>query len=104
MKIYLDDIRFPKHPKGMTILRNYMDFMFTWECNKDVIDYISFDHDLGTGKTGYDALKIVEEDIMTGVIQRHIKLFVHSANPVGNEKMQKVIDNLDMFMIQYCQE
>lgn len=102
MKIYLDDIRYPKNPEGVTIIRSYDDFYFIWEHNKHIITSISFDHDLGTEKSGYDALCLVEEDIKTGVIKHHIELNVHTANPSGMERMKQVINSIIGWRLSYC--
>jgi hypothetical protein len=106
MKIFLDDIRYPSvlHVKdgnlGWTIVRNYTDFVYTWVVNKNEVTHISFDHDLGEpDKTGYDCLKIVEEDYFEG-FNRFITMSVHSNNPVGVEKMTKVIKNLELMMMR----
>lgn len=98
MKIFLDDIRLPYgdgYGPGWTIIRNYDDFLYTWEVNKKLITHISFDHDLGEGmKTGYDALKLVEEDFILGNIDLFPCMKVHSANPSGRELMELTIQRL----------
>lgn len=85
---------------GWTIVRNYTDFVYTWIVNKDYITHISFDHDLGTDdKTGYDALCIVEEEYEEG-FTKPIQMTVHSNNPVGVEKMIKLIKRLELKMVE----
>jgi len=100
MKIFLDDIRFPAG-KGWTIIRNSTDFFHTWIYNRDDITHISFDHDLGDTdpKNGYDVLTMIEEDYHDAVISHPIVMTVHSMNPVGREKMVKVIKSLERFML-----
>ena len=50
------------------------------------IDFISFDHDLGEKKSGYDIAKyIVEEHIPIGAFA------VHSANPVGAKNIRELL-------------
>jgi type III secretory pathway component EscV len=93
MKLYLDDIRFPRG-SGWSIARNAVDFQYMYEQNKKNITAISFDHDLGTETTGYDCLKMVEEDIVFGHLDHAIELNVHSANPVAIDKMKLVINTL----------
>jgi hypothetical protein len=103
MKIFLDDMRYPRGEGNtdMYIVRNYADFFWVWEMNKHNITEISFDHDLGGEKrSGYDALVLVEEDYVTGKISHPIVLNVHSANPVGAEKMVKVIKSLEKYMLE----
>ena len=100
MKIFLDDIRFPA-AKGWSIVRNSTDFLHTWTFNRDEITHISFDHDLGDNdpENGYDCLKLVEEAYAMGKITHPIVMSVHSMNPVGVEKMVKVIKNLEKYML-----
>lgn len=97
MKIYLDDIRFPLHADNVTIIRNYQDFVFTWIHNKKNIISISFDHDLGTIKTGYDAICLVEYDYHMGNISHDIELNCHSANTSGADKIRQAIDSINKF-------
>ena len=50
--------------------------------------YISFDHDLGMGKSGYDVAKyIVEQQIPTNLVHWRI----HSANPVGAANIRQLL-------------
>jgi hypothetical protein len=108
MKIFLDDIRFPREAtnRGWTIVRNYDDFLWTWALNKHEITEISFDHDLGEGeKTGYDCLKLVEAAYLDHRINHVMMMRVHSMNPVGVEKMTKVIKALELVMLRnHCGE
>ena len=79
----------------MTIIRNYDDFAFTWHHNKQYINYISFDHDLGNdNKTGYNAICLIEKDYYHGIISHDIELNCHSANPVGAARINQVIENI----------
>jgi hypothetical protein len=56
------------------------------------IDFISFDHDLGQGKTGYDVAKYIEERAYGGHL-RPIYYKVHSANPVGAERIHIAMES-----------
>jgi len=105
MKIFLDDIRYPSvrtndTNEGWTIVRNYIDFIYTWAVNKENITHISFDHDLGEDRTGYDALKAVEEDYFVEGFSKPIVMTVHSNNPVGVEKMTKLIKRIEQLMVR----
>lgn len=97
MKIYLDDIRFPAHGEGVTIIRNYNDFAFTWIHNKQNITSISFDHDLGTARSGYDAICMVEYDYHMGIVSHDIELNCHSANTSGADRIRQAIDSINKF-------
>lgn len=108
ISIYLDDIRIPtEHPDGgvWTIVRNYEDFVeIVSSTGLEMIDHISFDHDLDRSatehfmletlitysidyskikeKTGLDAAKwLILHSIETG--KDLPKCWVHSANPIG---------------------
>ena len=81
MKCYLfiDDLRIPapRPDYQMYVARNYNEAIRA--LNQQEFDLISFDHDLGEEKTGYDIAKyIVENNIK---IKEGFK--IHSANPVG---------------------
>lgn len=87
MRIYLDDVREP--PK----FNSWGDPIF-WDkvCRRadevielvksGVVTFISFDHDLGTEKTGYTVAKAIEELAFNKQIPP-IDYAVHSANPIG---------------------
>ena len=101
--IYLDDER--------NIPDNYKRYFKNWGINfiilrtyQSVIDYLtkyrpidakiylSFDHDLGLNKTGYDVAKFIVEN------QISINGFaVHSMNPVGAKNIIELIDNFKIF-------
>lgn len=53
-KLYLDDLR--SVPKGFILVRSYTEFIFYIQQN-GLPDFISFDHDLGTDKSGFDCAK-----------------------------------------------
>ena len=57
------------------------------------MEEISFDHDLGTERTGYDVAKKMEELVITGSIEMP-DCYIHSANPVGRKRIQQAIDNM----------
>lgn len=57
--------------------------------------FVSFDHDLGEGMTGYDFAKwIINEAVEERVsIPEDFKFRVHSANPVGARNIQQLLDH-----------
>lgn len=59
---------------------------------RGVVTFISFDHDLGQGKTGYDVARFIEEGAHNGTI-KPIHYKVHSANPVGSINIKIAMDN-----------
>jgi hypothetical protein len=85
MKIFLDDLRNPIE-KDFVVVRNYNDFIKLVGDQKE-IDCISFDHDLGEERTGYDCICYVEEQVYF----RRLKVkevVIHTANPSVKLKMR----------------
>jgi hypothetical protein len=93
--LYLDDERTPKNETPFFIVRNYEDFKYTIMEN-GIPSYISFDHDLGDTKTGYDCANWLQcYVIMNGVkIPYNFNYNVHSANPVGVKRIVDCIESL----------
>lgn len=92
-KLFIDDERLPPQTPewDCVIVRNYdeaCEYMESIGCPL----FISFDHDLGEGKNGYDIVKwMIERDLdMQGnFIPYEFKYEVHSQNPVGAENIRK---------------
>ena len=86
--IWLDDIR-PAPDNTYFVCRSYEDFidlcsilMFLGKS----INFVDFDHDLGTEKTGYDVAKyIVENNIPVDCFS------VHSSNSVGKDNIEQLL-------------
>lgn len=87
--LYLDDLRLT--PADFQRVYDYNEF-----CNfivkNGVPDLISFDHDLGEGKTGYDCAKFLVEYCLDHRIEK-INFRVHSQNPVGKENIEHLLNN-----------
>ena len=95
MRIFLDDERFPKVEEFDIITRSYESFEYLLRVlGIRKISYISFDHDLGEGLTGYDCTKLlVQYDIDNNILSPDFTFNVHSANPVGATNMRKFMEN-----------
>lgn len=97
-QLYLDDIRIPEDPENWDIVRSYEEFVEYIFAN-GIPDFISFDHDLGTEKTGYDCAKFLGDYIMDTMPEgtRHdfILTTVHSQNPVGKDNIERFMHNLN---------
>jgi hypothetical protein len=80
-KLFLDDIRTP--PGNFTLARSYTQAQLLirkFGCPY----YISFDHDLGEEKTGYDFAKwLIEVDRIYRILPENFDYIIHSQNPVG---------------------
>jgi hypothetical protein len=92
-RLFLDDVR--EVPNGFLVARDYVTavhMMIGLDCPK----VMSFDHDLGEEKSGYDvAWWMVEKDMDEDGkwIPRDFEYYVHSANPVGAENISKLFKN-----------
>lgn len=103
MRIYLDDERNPKVEQFDVVIRSFKNFevlLHLYDHCTEVIEYVSFDHDLGTEKTGYDCVKLlVEYDIAHKMLAKDFTFNVHSANPVGAKNIQAYMEN---YLEQRC--
>ena len=90
-KLFLDDLR--TVPNGFSFVKSYLEFT-DFILRNGLPDFISFDHDLGEEKTGYDCAKWLVEYCMDNNL-RIPKFFVHSQNPVGKENIQILLDNFN---------
>ncbi len=115
--LFLDDIRHPrdvmwiKIPSATWDIVRSCDEAIQWVKDKGFPNVISFDHDLGwekfdtnehgiiivtepdVEKSGYDFAKwLVEYDLDTNLMPADFTFTVHSMNPVGTEKIQKLLD------------
>lgn len=99
--LYIDDERTPKTDLPWHITRSYEDATNIIREN-GIPSYISFDHDLGTGLSGYDIAKwIVEQDLDgTLSIPTDFQFNVHSANPVGRRNIECLLDSYLSFRNQ----
>lgn len=64
---------------------------------KGIPDMISFDHDLGEIKSGYDCAKWLVDYCLDNKIPVP-KFGVHSANPVGAENIRMLLNNYSKFL------
>lgn len=90
--LYLDDVR-TMPDKFDKCIRNYKDFVKFVKAQKSSISmwYISFDHDLGEGLSGYDCAKF----LVNWCIDNGYKVptyEIHSANPVGRENIRSIFE------------
>ena len=91
MRLWIDDER--PAPDGWVHARNRNEAVGIINTWFDQIKEISFDHDLGEGKTGYDVATTLEAMVeQTGKCP--MVLHVHSANPVGVKNIQAVFDSI----------
>lgn len=97
--IWLDDERNPyndlKDSMEVVIVRTYEEAIDTFLDLNDGKDdiCISFDHDLGTKKTGYDFAKWLVEHRITGFFH------LHTMNPVGRENIRQLLKHYGWIQI-----
>ena len=92
--LYLDDERLPKTKHDWVVVRSYIEaieYVTAYGCPV----YISFDHDLGTEKSGLDFAKwLVDKDLdFHNWIPLNFEFNVHSANPVGSTNIKHYLDH-----------
>lgn len=93
MRIYLDDERNPKVLQFDHVVRSFNELFVLIAETREKISYISFDHDLGIGLTGYDAAKaLCNMDMDHGVFSEDFTWDVHSANPVGSVNINAYLE------------
>ncbi len=108
-KLWLDDIRNPPDD-SFVVARSYA------EAGALIIrdgfpNFVSFDHDLGEGLTGYDFAKLLVEidqdrsaykpdneiwegfDLRKMLMPEDFAFTVHSANPVGRDNIEYILNN-----------
>jgi len=90
MKLWLDDIR--PAPEGWVLVKTALDAIVALRHGK--YEEISLDHDLGDGGTGYDVLLYIEAEVHRNQDYKCPMIWIHSANPVGRQRMQRAIDSI----------
>lgn len=95
MRIFLDDERLPSSD-DFEIYRNAEDLVSRIQTDGIVLEYVSFDHDLGEGiMTGYDLVKWIVNYELDGntVLSDKFEYYVHSQNPIGKRNIETILDN-----------
>jgi hypothetical protein len=88
-KLWLDDLR-PSPDDMWIVIRSYSNFVKCIE-ERGLPEFISFDHDLGEGPTGYDCAKwLVDKECL-------VEYTVHSANIVGRSNIIGLLDGWKKF-------
>lgn len=89
MKLWLDDVR-PAPDETWTHAETAEEAIELIKTGR--VTQVSLDHDLGIArKTGYDVACFIEAMAHTGQIPPIKKFAVHSANPVGRERMVQAL-------------
>lgn len=92
--LFLDDVR--PTPNGFYRVYDYKGFT-GFILKNGMPDFISFDHDLGEGRSGFDCAKFLVEYCLDHHIPR-IHFQVHSQNPVGKQNIESLLHNFNKIM------
>jgi hypothetical protein len=96
--LWLDDIRDPvdygMSDEDFVWIKNYSEAVKLIETGR--VTWISFDHDLGEEKTGYDIAKYIEEKVYSGAIKCP-EWKIHSGNPVGRANIELAMRSAKRF-------
>lgn len=85
-KLFIDDERYP-FQNDFIIVRSY-DEAVDYITINGIPVYISFDHDLGTEKTGMDILKwLCNYSLDNDISLNNMGFYVHSQNPIGRDNL-----------------
>jgi hypothetical protein len=97
IRIWLDDVR--PMPEGFDLWAKNALFVHKF-LELDLIDYISFDNDLGDGvnraNSGCGLADLIEAKAYFGVIKK-IGWDIHSANPVARKYIEAAMKNADKY-------
>lgn len=90
-KVWLDDER---EPRDSTFTYWAKTATEVWDMVKEgKVWFISFDHDLGPGYSGYDLACWIESSFAMGELTDKIFWDVHSQNPVGTKSIIAAMTN-----------
>lgn len=103
MRLFIDDIRDPKDGREWVVVRSYRAAIDTILTHFNEITEISFDHDLGEGKTGYDIAVEVEKLVDAKHLINVPVMHVHSRNPVGAKRLKQAIDSIERMALANSQ-
>lgn len=112
-KLFIDDERFPVgiFPSAKSFLselslnlfkKDFFGFSVisrNYTQTKNLIDlygipnFISFDHDLGESKNGYEIARYIIEQDLDGkhMIPSNFSFYVHSQNPIGKSNIENIL-------------
>lgn len=91
--MFLDDERMPPNDGTNWIICRSFEEARAIVITHGIPTYISFDHDLGTDKTGYDFAKWLCNYMFDINCVVYFEYYVHSQNPVGKKNIENYLDN-----------
>lgn len=93
VNLYLDDVR--ACPENFILVTSYEEFVNFIKDDRWP-NFISFDHDLGIGKTGFDCAKFLVDYCLDNHLDLP-KFVVHSQNPVGKLNIESLLKNFQKY-------
>lgn len=90
VKLWLDDVRDPPSD-DWTVIRTGREFVRLWFRLYPDVSVVSFDHDLGGELSGSDCAMVVASTLRL-MDDMDFKWNIHSANPVGADRMKSELD------------
>jgi len=91
-RLFLDDERDPPSDGQEWIVVRTFDAAIAYVAANGMPGFISFDHDLGEEKTGYDFAKWLVDWLEENHIPPEFDYYVHSQNPVGAANIESYLD------------
>ena len=90
LSVWLDDVR--PAPEGWTWVTTPEQVISLLEAGQ--VARLSLDHDLGLGeeRTGYSVLVWIEEAVALRNFVPPAAIAIHSANPVGRQRMEQALE------------
>lgn len=93
MRIYLDDKRLA--PVGWTRTYTAKQTIKYLDQDRDIIDQVSLDHDLGEGAgDGYEVLVWIEKEVYMNSDYIPPEIIIHSANPAAKKRMLAAVKTI----------
>ena len=97
MRVFLDDIR--DTPEGWVRAYTVPELIDIFRKYASEITELSLDHDLGSDqKSGYDFMRWLESQVFANKFDSIPKIGFHTANPVGREQMELVLDSIQRIL------
>ena len=99
IRLFVDDLRDPKEYglDDAVWVKSYGEAVDRLKTGN--VSWISFDHDLGEGKSGYDVAKYIEESVHEGNMPCP-EWQIHSANPTGRKNIERAMKSAERFKMK----
>jgi hypothetical protein len=93
-KLFLDDERDPPEGQHDWVIVRSFDQAVSLVESQGFPGFVSFDHDLGVGKTGMDFARwLVDRDLERHDMPAVFNFVVHSQNPIGKGNIEGLLED-----------